>query len=171
MSKEAFANIPGKQAGLDLVAAEEAAFPRDKAAQVAALDDFHTRDNDWVQTVEKAFHIAHDQWQKDSDAAKAAGKPVPPEPPYPQTRAEEPEREPKASTARSSMARAIHPLIGFPDPGRDLVPEGEANGPDGYDLMLAAMITDRRKRLGSEFTLLAGDAGEHRRALADADRQ
>ena len=29
MSKESFANIPNKQAGLDLVAAEEAAFPKD----------------------------------------------------------------------------------------------------------------------------------------------
>jgi len=151
MSKESFAGIPNKQPGLDQVAAEEAAFPKDKAAQDAAMDDFHKRDNDWVQTVEKAFHIAHDQWQKDSDAAKAAGKPIPPEPPYPQTRPKSPNgTEGQYTTLFNGM---IHPLIGFPIRGA-LWYQGEANGPDGYDLMLAAMVTDWRKRWGSEFTFL-----------------
>jgi sialate O-acetylesterase len=151
MSKESFANIPNKQAGLDLVAAEEAAFPKDKAAQAAAMDDFHKRDSDWVQTVEAPFHVAHDQWQKDSDAAKAAGKPIPPEPPYPQTRPKSPNgSEGQYGTLFNGM---IHPLIGFPIRGA-LWYQGEANGPDGYDLMLAAMVTDWRQRWGSEFAFL-----------------
>jgi sialate O-acetylesterase len=151
MSREAFQGLPDKQPGLDAVAKEEAAFPKDKAAQDAAMDDFHKRDNDWVQTIEKAYHIAHDQWQKDADAAKAAGKPAPPEPPYPNTRPKSPDGEGgEYTTLFNGM---INPLIGYPIQGA-LWYQGEANGPPEYDVMLNHMVTDWRKRWGNDFTFL-----------------
>jgi len=152
-SKEALQGIPGKQPGLDEVAAKEAAFPKDKAAADALMADFGKRDNDWVQTVETPFHKAHDQWQKDSDAAKAAGKPIPPEPPYPQTRPKNPNGEGgEYSTLFNGM---IYFLAGYPIKGA-IWYQGEANSGSNnqYDLMFASMVKDWRKHWGYDFTFL-----------------
>jgi sialate O-acetylesterase len=151
MSKESFANIPNKQAGLDAVAKEEAGFPQDKAAQDAAIKDYLARDHQWGTDFEQPFHVAHDKWVKDSAAAKAANQPIPPEPQWPNNRPRSPNgTEGEYTTLFNGM---IHPLIGFPIRGA-LWYQGEANGPDGYDLMLAAMVTDWRKRWGYDFTFL-----------------
>jgi sialate O-acetylesterase len=152
-SAEALKNVPGKQAGLDAVAAKAAAFPEDPAAQDALIADFHKRDNDWVQTVEKAFHIAHDQWEKDRDAAKAANKPVPNEPSWPNTRPKNPDGEGgEYTTLYNGM---IHPLMPYAIKGA-IWYQGEANSGDNnqYDLMLCAMITDWRAGWGYNFTFL-----------------
>jgi sialate O-acetylesterase len=150
-SKEILATLPDKKPGLDLVAAEEAAYPTDPKQQQAVMDDFHKRDSDWVQTVEAPFHVAHDQWQKDSDAAKAANKPIPPEPPYPQTRPKNPDGEGgQYSTLFNGM---ICPEIGYPMRGV-IWYQGEANGPPEYDTMLKNMVSDWRTRWHSEFTFL-----------------
>jgi sialate O-acetylesterase len=160
-SKEALELLPDKKPGLDIVAAEEAAFPKDKAAQDAVMADFGKRDNEWVQTVEAAFHKAHDQWQKDSDAAKAAGKPIPPEPPYPQTRPKNPNGEGgQYATLYNGM---IYFLEGYPIKGV-IWYQGEANGPPEYYEMLKNMVTDWRKHWGYDFTFLPvmlANIGEH----------
>ena len=150
-SKESLTGIPDKQAGLDAIAVREAAFPKDKAAQDALMNDFHKRDNDWVQTVEKAFHTAHDQWEKDRDAAKAANQPIPPEPPWPNTRPKSPNGEENEYT--TLFNGMINPEIGYPIKGA-IWYQGEANGPPQYDTMLNHMVTDWRKRWGYDFTFL-----------------
>ena len=151
MSKEALQGIPDKKPGLDATAAKEALFPKDKATQDALMEDFHKRDDTWVHTVEAAFHTAHDQWEKDRDAAKAASKPIPPEPPYPQTRPKSPNGEGgEYTTLFNGM---INFLAGYPIKGA-IWYQGEANGPHEYDQMLSSMVTDWRKHWGSDFTFL-----------------
>jgi sialate O-acetylesterase len=150
-SKEALQLLPDKKPGLDQVATEEAAFPKDKTAADALLDDFGKRDHEWAVTVEAQFHKDYDQWKKDCDAAKAGGKPLPPEPPYPQTRPKNPNGEPgEYGTLFNGM---IYFLAGYPIKGA-LWYQGEANGPPEYDEMLKNMVTDWRKRWGYDFPFL-----------------
>ena len=151
MSKEALQGIPGKEPGLDALAAKEALFPKDKAGQDAVMDDFHKRDNDWVHTVEAAFHTVHDQWEKERDAAKAAGKPIPREPPYPRTRPKNPNGD--AGDYTVLFNGMINFLAGYPIKGA-IWYQGEANGPLEYAQMLSSMVTDWRKRWSCDFTFL-----------------
>jgi sialate O-acetylesterase len=150
-SKEILSTLPDKKPGLDLLAAEEAAFPTDPKQQQVVIDDFRKRDTEWVQTIEAPFDAAHKQWEKDRDAAKAANKPIPPEPPYPHTRPKNPGGEGgEYSTLFNGM---IYPEIGYPMKGV-IWYQGEANGPPEYDTMLKNMVTDWRTRWGSEFVFL-----------------
>jgi sialate O-acetylesterase len=152
-SADALKNVPGKQPGVDQVEKEDAAFPKDQAGEDAAMNDFHTRDNEWVQTIEKAYHLAHDKWVTDGAAAKAAGQPIPPEPPYPNTRPKSPDgNEGEYATLFNGM---ISPLIPYGIKGA-IWYQGEANsGPNNhYDVMLRALITDWRGRWKNDFTFL-----------------
>ena len=154
ISGDALKNVPGKQPGLDQLAKEEAAFPKDQAGQDAVMNDFHTRDSQWVETVEKPFHIAHDKWEKDRVAAKAANQPIPPEPAYPNTRPKSPDgNEGEYTTLFNGM---INPLIPYGMKGA-IWYQGEANsGPNnGYDVMLRTLILDWRGRWKNDFTFLA----------------
>jgi sialate O-acetylesterase len=150
-SREALQGIPGKQAGLDVTAKEAAALPEDEAGKAAMLEDFRKRDQAWGETVQKPFQALHDQWVKDSAAAKAAGKPIPPQPRISQPRPKSPNGNERDYSALFNGM--IAPFIPYPIKGA-LWYQGEANGPDQYDTMLSHMVTDWRKRWGYDFPFL-----------------
>jgi sialate O-acetylesterase len=154
MSREALEKIPGTADKLAEIAKEEAAFPKDPAAQKAAMDDFGKRLNDWDEHQNKPFLAAEQKWQADVAAAKAANQPPPPEPTRPPDRPKSPDgQEGDYTTLYNGM---IAPITGYPIKGA-LWYQGEANTGDTqeqYAALLRGMIEDWRGRWKSDFDFL-----------------
>jgi sialate O-acetylesterase len=142
-----------KQAdGLDK---QRADFPKDAAAQAALMADYHAKLADWQKNVDLPYRAVIQKWKQDADAAKAAGQPVPPQPQESSNRPLSPDGE--GGDPTTLFNGMINPLIPYAIKGA-IWYQGESNAGgwgDGYDTMLASMITDWRTRWNEgDFTFL-----------------
>jgi sialate O-acetylesterase len=130
-------------------------FPKDAAAQTALLADYHAKVDDWQKNIDAPYQDVIRKWQKDVETAKAAGQPEPPRPNESANRPQSPDGEGgEPTTLFNGM---INPLIPYAIKGA-IWYQGESNAGgwgDGYDTMLASMITDWRTRWNEgDFTFL-----------------
>jgi sialate O-acetylesterase len=154
ISQEALQKIPGYEKQLADIAAREAVFPKDPAAQKAAMEDWSKSLHDWDQNQNHPWITAENNWAKARDAAVAAKQPVPPEPPRRPDAPRNPDGEPNDVTVLYNGL--IAPLIHTPIRGV-IWAQGENNigySQPQYEALLHALIGDWREKWNGELPFI-----------------
>jgi sialate O-acetylesterase len=148
MSRDALQKlVPFNTGGLQFIQPYVDAWNKlDAAGQAALVADYNAKMKDWQTNIDQPYGLAIQAWQKQDDAAKAAGQPEPPRPQESQPRPLNPDGE--AGFHTTLYNGMIHPLIPYALKGA-LWYQGESNGSNDdtsryYGNMLESMITDWR---------------------------
>jgi sialate O-acetylesterase len=143
---DALKALPVTEPGTEDVQRRIDAFPKDPTAQAATMTDYRAKLLDWQTNVETPYQAAMKQWQQDDAAAKAAGKPEPPQPQRSAPHPNSPDGEAWEYTVLFNGM--INPLIPYGIKGV-LWYQGESNSdslPTHYQELLKTLITDWRTR-------------------------
>jgi sialate O-acetylesterase len=128
-------------------------------------EDFEKAVKNWdPEMAEANFQAAMAKWQKDADAAKAAGRNEPPRP----RKATEPAKAPNmAGTLYNGM---IAPLLPFAIKGA-IWYQGESNAGRAaeYRTLMPALIADWRKKWGKEFPFFIVQLAPYRGGASGVD--